>query len=92
MLNLFAVLLALGEFKGWLDFIANVPSRDFHYFIMGMIELLVYYLVSLFIVYLSFHCLPVKAAAAVRIFCSATVCLLLDMLFCLFVYRLFFIV
>ena len=92
VLNLLLILWVLGGLPSLADFITGIPNHDFHYFISGTAELLAQYLVSLLIVYLSFCCLPVKGMAAVRIFCPIIVCLLLDILFCLFVYRMFFIV
>ncbi len=89
VLNLLLILWILGELPSLADFITGIPNHDF---ISGTAELLVQYLASLLIVYLSFCRLPVKGAAAVRIFCPIIVCLLLDILFCLLVYRMFFIV
>lgn len=92
VLNLLLILWVLGELPSMADFITGIPNHDFHDSISGAAELLVQYLASLLIVYLSFCRLPVKGAAAVRIFCPIIICLLLDILFCLFVYRVFFIV
>ena len=92
VLNLLLILWVLGELPSLANFITGIPNHDFRDFISGAAELLVQYLASLLIVYLSFCRLPVKGAAAVRIFCPIIVCLLLDILFCLFVYRMFFIV
>ena len=92
VLNVLVLLSMLGEWGSLFGFIAEIPAHYFGYFIAGSVELLGYYLASLLIVYLSFCRLPVKGAAAVRIFCPIIVCLLLDILFCLFVYRMFFIV
>ena len=92
VLNLLLILWVLGELPSLANFITGIPNHDFRDFISGAAELLVQYLASLLIVYLSFCRLPVKGAAAVRIFCPIIVCLVLDILFCLFVYRMFFIV
>ena len=59
---------------GLFGFIAEIPARDFGYFIAGSVELLGYYLASLLIVSLSFCNMSAVRAAAV--------CLLLDMAFC----------
>ena len=92
VLNVLLILWILGELPSLANFITGIPNHDFRDFISGAAELLVQYLASLLVVYLSFCRLPVKGAAAVSIFRPILVCLLLDILFYLFVYRLFFIV
>ncbi len=84
VLNVLVLLSMLGEWGSLFGFIAEIPAHDFGYFVVGSVELLGYYLASLLIVSLSFCNMSAVRAAAV--------CLLLDMAFCLLVYRLFFIV
>jgi len=91
-LNLLFILFLTRELKGLISFILNNYDINISNYISGILETLFYYFLSLSIIFLS-KCLASLIAKnqTIQLLLFVIICLFLDVIACLFIFRIFFI-
>jgi len=91
-LNLLFILFLTRELKGLISFILNNYDRNISNYISGILETLFYYFLSLSIIFLSKYLASLIAKnQTIQLLLFVIICLFLDAIACLFIFRIFFI-
>ena len=91
-LNLLFILFLTRELKGLISFILNNYDRNINNYISGILETLFYYFLSLSIIFLSKYLASLIAKSqTIQLLLFVIICLFLDAIACLFIFRIFFI-
>jgi len=91
-LNLLFILCLTRELKGLINLILNIYNGNISNYILGIVEILLYYLLSLSIVFLSKYLASlITKSQTIKLLLFIIICLLLDIIACLFIFRFFFI-
>lgn len=91
-LNLLFILYLTKELKGVISFISNIHTENIRNYILGIVEIILYYLLSLSIILLSKYLASlITESQIIKLFLFFIICLFLDIIAYLFIFRSFFI-
>jgi len=91
-LNLLFILYLTRELKGLISFILNICNGNISNYILGIVEILFYSFLSLSIIFLSKYLASLIAKSqTIQLLLLVIICLFLDIIACLFIFRIFFI-
>ena len=91
-LNLLFILFLTRELKGLISFILNICNGNISNYILGIVEILFYFFLSLSIIFLSKYLASLIAKSqTIQLLLFVIICLFLDAIACLFIFRIFFI-
>ena len=91
-LNLLFILYLTKELKGVISFILNIHAGNIHNYILGIVEIILYYLLSLSIILLSKYLASlITESQIIKLFLFFIICLFFDIIAYLFIFRSFFI-
>ena len=91
-LNLLFILYLTRELKGLISFILNICNGNIRNYILGIVDILFYYFLSLSIIFLSKYLVSLIAKSqTIQLLLFVIIYLSLDTIACLFIFRIFFI-